>query len=123
MLPAWLPSDPVLEATKAPYVEALSGELLREWASSEVWRMSYGLRSVVVKHGTDTQSGEAAAYQRLVIPLGLPAPRLLYAGDEVLVLEDVGRVTLEQEPTADGFLAAAEVAADIHGRAVSGRSE
>lgn len=113
----------MLQATQAPYVEALHGELLREWASSEVWRLSYGLRSVIVKHGTDTQSGEAAAYERLVIPLGLPAPRLLYAGDEVLVLEDVGRVTLEQEPTAEGFLAAAELAADIHGRAVSRRTD
>jgi len=123
MLPAWIPSAPVLQATQAPYVEALHGELLREWASSQVWRLSYGLRSVIVKRGTDTQSGEAARYERLVIPLGLPAPRLLYAGDEVLVLEDVGRVTLEQEPTAAGFLAAAEVAADIHRRPVSGRTE
>ncbi|MFD3403735.1 phosphotransferase family protein [Kribbella sp. NPDC058693] len=120
-------SDPVLEATKAPGVGALSGELLRQWGSSEVWRLSYGLRSVIVKRGTDGQADEAAAYERFVVPLELPAPALLHrhrspeAG--VLVLADVGRVTLEQEPSADGFLAAAELAATIRSREVPGRSE
>ncbi|MFB6724032.1 phosphotransferase family protein [Kribbella sp. NPDC056345] len=122
MLPAWLPPA-VLEATQAPEVEALHGELLRQWASSEVWRLSYGLRSVIVKRGTGTQSGEAAAYERFVIPLGLPAPRIFYAADEVLVLEDVGRVTLEQEPTAEGFLAAAGLLAEIRTAPIDGPSE
>jgi hypothetical protein len=129
MLPAWLEvvSDPVLEATKAPGVGALSGELLRQWGSSEVWRLSYGLSSVIVKRGTDGQADEAAAYERFVVPLELPAPSLLYRhrspGVGVLVLEDVGRVTLEQEPSASGFLAAAELAATIRSREVSQRSE
>ena len=113
MLPAWLPTEAVLQATEAPSVEALHGELLRQWGSSEVWRLSYGLRSVIVKRGTDAQSGEGAAYERFVIPLELPAPQLLYADAGVLLLEDMGRVTLEQEPTAAGFLAAAEVLAAI----------
>ncbi|MFC6161755.1 phosphotransferase family protein [Kribbella jiaozuonensis] len=120
-------SDPVLEATKAPGVGALSGELLRQWGSSEVWRLSYGLRSVIVKRGTDGQADEAAAYERFVVPLELPAPALLhrYRSPEagVLVLADVGRVTLEQEPSADGFLAAAELAATMRSREVPGRSE
>jgi hypothetical protein len=120
MLPAWLPRGPVLQATEAPTVEALHGELLRQWGSSEVWRLSYGLRSVIVKRGTDAQSGEAAAYERFVIPLGLPAPELISAADGVLVLADVGRVTLEQEPSAEGFLAAAGMLAEIRRRAVSG---
>jgi hypothetical protein len=129
MLPAWLDvvSDPVLEATKAPDVPALGGELLRQWGSSEVWRLSYGLRSVIVKRGTDGQADEAAAYERFVVPLDLPAPSLLHrhrSGEAgVLVLEDVGRVTLEQEPGLEGFLAAAELAATIRSRAVSQRSE
>lgn len=129
MLPAWLEvvSDPVLEATKAPGVGALSGELLRQWGSSEVWRLSYGLRSVIVKRGTDGQADEAAAYERFVVPLGLPAPSLLhrYRSPEagVLVLADVGRVTLEQEPSAEGFVAAAELAATIRSREVPQRSE
>jgi hypothetical protein len=122
MLPAWIPGDVVLEATGAPGLDAVHGELLRQWGSSEVWRLSYGLRSVIVKRGTDTQSGEDAAYERYVVPLELPAPRLLYGADGVLVLEDVGRVTLEQEPTANGFLAAADLLAGIGDRAVSGPS-
>ncbi|GAA3109933.1 hypothetical protein GCM10010530_36450 [Kribbella aluminosa] len=112
----------VLEATAAPAVETVNPELLRQWGSSEVWRLSYGLRSVVVKRGTGTQSGEETAYQRYVVPLGLPAPELLYGADGVIVLADVGRVTLEQEPAADGFLAAAELAARIHGATVDGVS-
>ena len=122
MLPAWLPSVPVLRATEAPSVDALSGELLRQWGSSEVWRLSYGLRSVIVKRGTDTQSGEGTAYERFVIPLGLPAPELIASADGVLVLADVGRLTLEQEPSADGFLAAADVLAAIRRTPVEGTS-
>ncbi|MFK4087397.1 phosphotransferase [Kribbella sp. NPDC020789] len=122
MLPAWLPPL-VLKATQAPDVDALHGELLRQWTSSEVWRLSYGLRSVIVKRGTDAQAGEAAAYERFVVPLALPAPQVLYAAGEVLVLEDVGRVTLEQEPTAEGFLAAAGLLASIRTAAVDGPSD
>jgi len=129
MLPDWLEvvSDPVLEATKAPGAGELHGELLRQWGSSEVWRLSYGLRSVIVKRGTDGQADEAAAYERFVVPLELPAPALLHryrsAEAGVLVLADVGRVTLEQEPSASGFLAAAELAAAIRSREVSQGSE
>ena len=122
MLPDWLPRDLILRVVDAPGLDEVSGELLRQWGSSEVWRLSYGLRSVIAKRGTDAQSGEALAYERFVIPLELPAPELYYASSGVLVLEDVGRVTLEQEPTAAGFVAAAELLAEIHSRKVSGPS-
>ena len=55
---------------------------------------------------------EARRYQQLVIPLGLPAPKLIATtgGEDgnpvVLVLQDVGRDTLEQRPTAAGYRAA-----------------
>ncbi len=129
MRPEWLESvaDAVLEATQAPAVDELKGELLREWGSSEVWRLSYGLRSVVVKRGSDAQAGEATTYERFVVPLGLPAPELIdhrnVDGAAVLVLADVGRVNLEQEPTAEGFLAAAELLASIRVKPVEGSSE
>jgi hypothetical protein len=123
MVPGWIPRDVVLDVTQAPTVDAVHTELLRQWGSSEVWRLSYGLRSVIVKRGTDTQAGEDAVYSRLVVPLEMPAPRLLYGADGVLMLEDVGRVTLEQEPTADGFVAAAALVAEIHGRSVDGASD
>lgn len=129
MLRAWLSlvDGPVLQATDAPAVEALHGELLRQWGSSEVWRLSYGLRSVIVKRGSDGQADEAAAYERYVVPMELPAPGLIHQdrdGDAgVLVLADVGRVNLEQEPSAEGFLAAAELVATIRMRSVGGTSE
>src|SRR5689334_4780228 len=121
MLPSWLPPL-VLRETQAPSIHAVHGELLRQWTSSEVWRLSYGLRSVIAKRGTDTQAGEGAAYERFVVPLGLPAPKLLYAVGDVLVLEDVGRVTLEQEPTAEGFAAAARLLASIRTAPATGPS-
>ncbi|MFI7064037.1 phosphotransferase family protein [Kribbella sp. NPDC050124] len=120
-------AGPLVEATEAPAVGALHGELLRQWGSSEVWRLSFGLRSVIAKRGTDGQADEARAYERFVVPLGLPAPRLIHEhrdGDAgVMILADVGRVTLEQEPSADGFAAAAELLATIRRQPVDGASE
>lgn len=129
MRPVWLETvaDAVLEATLAPSADVLTGELLREWGSSEVWRLSYGLRSVVVKRGSDAQAGEATTYERFVVPLGLPAPELIHHARvedaALLVLADVGRVNLEQEPTAEGFLAAAELLASVRAKPVEGPSE
>ena len=128
MLPGWLDGviDPVLRATEAPSLEALHGELLRRWGSSEVWRLSYGPHSVIAKRGTDGEAGEALAYERFVVPLGLPAPSLIHQFRDsdagVLVLADVGRVNLEQEPSAEGFLAGAELVATIRSRS-EGASE
>ena len=129
MLPGWIDhvAESVLTATQATSLGEVKGELLREWGSSEVWRISYGLRSVIVKRGSDVQTAEAAAYERFVVPLKLPAPALIHhaAIDDavLLVLADVGRVNLEQEPSADGFLAAAEVLAAIRSREMSAESE
>ncbi|GAA2837966.1 phosphotransferase [Kribbella solani] len=113
MLADWVPSDVVVAVLGAPEADEVHTELLRQWGSSEVWRLSYGLRSVVVKRGSDAQAGELGAYERFVLPLGLPAPEVLYGAGDVLVLADVGRVTLEQEPTAEGFVAAAELVARL----------
>ncbi|MEV6416641.1 phosphotransferase [Kribbella sp. NPDC051718] len=129
MLPAWLDviAGPVLEATQAPAVGELKGEVLREWGSSEVWRLSYGLRCVIVKRGSDAQTSEGAAYRRFVVPLQLPAPRLIHSVETddsvLLVLADVGRVNLEQEPSASGFLAAAELLAEVRSKPVDASSE
>jgi hypothetical protein len=128
MRPDWLETvaEAVLAETQAPSMEELTGELLREWGSSEVWRLSYGLRSVIVKRGSDAQAGEASTYERYVVPLGLPAPALIHSArvDDaaLLVLADVGRVNLEQEPTAEGFLASASLLAEIRSEPVEGPS-
>jgi hypothetical protein len=129
MLPVWLDAiaGPVLDATQAPGVGELKGEVLREWGSSEVWRLSYGLRSVIVKRGSDAQTSEGAAYRRFVVPLELPAPRLIHVVETddavLLVLADVGRLNLEQEPTAEGFLAGAELLAEVRSKPVDAASE
>jgi hypothetical protein len=129
VLPVWIEAvEPaVLTATGAPVLGDVSGDRLRYWGSSEVWRLSYGLRSVIVKRGSDAQSTEGTAYERYVRPLRLPAPELieLVRQDDavLLVMEDVGRVTLEQEPSLDGFLAAIELLAEIRSVKVDGSSE
>lgn len=109
--PGWL-----TEAVAAgqPVVEAVR---LRRWPLSEVWRVRLGgpaARSLIVKRATGEQAREAHRYRQLVIPLGLPAPRLIATtGDDpvVLVLSDVGRDTLEQRPTAAGYRAAVRLLA------------
>jgi hypothetical protein len=129
VLPVWIEAvEPaVLKATGAPVLGDVSGDRLRYWGSSEVWRLSYGLRSVIVKRGSEAQSTEGTAYERYVRPLRLPAPELieLVRQDDavLLVMEDVGRVTLEQEPSLDGFLAAIELLAEIRSVKVDGSSE
>lgn len=54
------------------------------------------------------------------------APRLIHSAfvDDaaILVLADVGRVNLEQEPTFEGFLAAAEILASVRSKPVEGPS-
>lgn len=129
MRPVWLEpiAGPVLEATGAVALDNLYCELLREWGSSEVWRLSYGPRSVIVKRGTDNQVAEASAYERFVVPLGLPAPSLIHLERQedvvLLVLADVGKVNLEQQPSLEGFLAAADLLASMRSKAVPGPSE
>ncbi|ADB34529.1 aminoglycoside phosphotransferase [Kribbella flavida DSM 17836] len=129
MLPVWIEAveSAVLKSTGAPDREELAGELLRQWGSSEVWRLSYGLRSVIAKRGSDAQAGEGTAYERFVRPLRLPAPELIdlaRTDDAVLlVLADVGRVTLELEPSAEGFLASVDLLAQIRSAQVAGESD
>ncbi|MFI5933505.1 phosphotransferase [Actinoplanes sp. NPDC051494] len=82
----------------------VAAELLRKWGLSEVWRVELAgapVRSVIVKRGSGEMAAEADRYQRLIVPLGLDAPRLL--GVDPLVLEDAGRDNLEQRPSPGGY--------------------
>ena len=110
--PEWLtdPQGPL--APLGPQTVLLGGRRLRHWGLSEVWRVQFGgpvRRSVVVKRGTGEMAQEGMRYQELIVPLRIPAPRLIatQGGDGtepvVLVLEDVGSETLEQRPTAAGY--------------------
>ena len=112
-----------------PGAVPLRGERLRQWGLSEVWRIEPGgpgPRSVVVKRGTGEMAEEARRYRDLLVPLGLPAPRLIAAsggsGAEpgLMVLEDVGRDTLEQRPTAEGYREAVRTLARMRATAAHG---
>jgi hypothetical protein len=126
LLPGWLESvaGPVLAATDVASTDELTGDLLRQWGSSEVWRLSSGSGSVIVKRGSDTQQAEADAYEQLVRPLDLPAPELLHLerleDAVILVLADVGGVTLEQDPSLEGLLAATELLVELRSKPVAG---
>lgn len=82
---------------------------------------------MIVKRGSDAQAAEADAYEQLVRPLDLPAPELLHLerleDAVVLVMTDVGGVTLEQNPTLEGFLAAAELLVELRSKPVEGVSD
>lgn len=102
-LPEWLTT------VAGPVVRA---EQLRAWGLSEVWRVRLedpAPRTVIVKRGSGEMAGEARRYRELVIPLALPAPRLLTASGgadaapAVLVLQDAGPDTLEQRPSGEGY--------------------
>jgi hypothetical protein len=124
-LPDWL-TDP--RGPLGPNAGFVRGELLRQWGLSEVWRLQLGgpePRSVIVKRGTGEMAEEARRYRELVVPLGIAAPGLLAArgGDDgqpvVLVLQDVGSDTLEQRPTAEGYVEAVRTLSKM--RAVAAR--
>jgi len=105
-LPGWLPD---LDAT------IVGGDLLRGWALSEVWRIHLDgatRKSVIAKRGVGELASEAARYHELVVPLGIPAPRLLAEdGSGVIVLEDLGGDNLNDRPTAEGYEQAVRVLA------------
>ncbi|MBM2614961.1 phosphotransferase [Actinoplanes sp. LDG1-06] len=106
MIPDWIPE---LDGT------IVGGRLLRGWALSEAWRIDLAgaaHRSVIAKRGVGELTGEARRYRELVVPLGIPAPRLLAEGGPgVIVLEDLGGDNLEERPTAEGYEEAVRVLA------------
>ncbi|GIF77912.1 phosphotransferase family protein [Asanoa siamensis] len=105
-LPDWLPD---LDG------KIVGGHRLRGWALSEVWRVQLSgaaWNSVIVKRGVGELAGEARRYHELVVPLGIPAPRLIAEGGPgVIVLEDLGGDNLEARPTAEGYEDAVRVLA------------
>jgi aminoglycoside phosphotransferase (APT) family kinase protein len=111
-VPGWLPD---LDGTIA------GAELLRGWQLSEVWRIhltGVTRKSVIAKRGVGELTGEARRYRELVVPLGIPAPRLLAEGGPgVIILEDLGGDSLEQRPTPEGFAEAVRVLARMRAEA------
>ncbi|HVX42829.1 MAG TPA: aminoglycoside phosphotransferase family protein [Mycobacteriales bacterium] len=123
-LPDWF------NAVEGPVTAALGGSVvgqaLRSWGSSEVWRISSESGSVVVKRGRHGMMREARVYAELVAPLALLAPEILFLDRfpdcVVMVMRDVGVVTLEQNPSRAGYEQAARLLAAIHAVPVEGLS-
>ncbi|EJW18919.1 hypothetical protein M5X00_14955 [Paenibacillus alvei] len=90
--------------TKIPLLaEVTEWALLREWALSEVYRIT--LRSGetrILKWGGKEMAQEAANYRRLINPLHIVAPRIFdfYESERsaVMIMEDAGKYNLEQQP-------------------------
>ncbi|MCY7487229.1 phosphotransferase [Paenibacillus alvei] len=105
--------------TKIPLLaEVTEWALLREWALSEVYRIT--LRSGetrILKWGGKEMAQEAANYRRLVNPLHIVAPRIFdfYESERsaVMIMEDAGKYNLEQQPCPELFLEAARQLARI----------
>ncbi len=95
---------------------ALGGDKLRHWGGSETWRIRWADGSTaIVKRADGTSAAELDVYQRLLIPFGITAPQLLasHRGDgfAVLVLEDLGRYSLEERLSPGDAQAAARLLA------------
>ncbi|MCY9763756.1 aminoglycoside phosphotransferase family protein [Paenibacillus alvei] len=105
--------------TKIPLLaEVTEWALLREWALSEVYRIT--LRSGetrILKWGGKEMAQEAANYRRLINPLHIVAPRIFdfYESERsaVMIMEDAGKYNLEQQPCPELFLEAARQLARI----------
>jgi hypothetical protein len=108
VLPSWLPE---LHGTIA------EGVVLRSWALSEVWRIRLAgvvPSTVIAKRGIGDRGDEAARYRKLIVPLGIRAPRVLAEGEPgVVVLEDLGGDTLRDRPSFEGFQAAVRGLAEM----------
>ncbi|HEY4390330.1 MAG TPA: phosphotransferase [Paenibacillus sp.] len=92
--------------------EITEWSLLRKWSLSEVYRVRLKSgESRIIKWGGKEMAGEAAIYQRLVSPLKIRSPHIYgyfqLGNSAIMIMEDVGRDNLEQQPSPDLFLEAA----------------
>ncbi|MCM3627771.1 phosphotransferase [Paenibacillus glycanilyticus] len=86
--------------------------LLRQWALSEVYRVTLATgESRIIKWGGNEMAGEANIYDQLVYPLQIKAPAIFHyvelQDSGVMVMEDAGDSNLEEQPMPAYFLEAA----------------
>lgn len=98
--------------------ETTHWELLRKWGLSEVWRVTVADgHSWIAKRSTGSMARELAIYREVLHPLQVPRPELhsywQTSSEQFFILEDVGPVTLEQQPRLEHFQEAARVLARV----------
>lgn len=92
--------------------DAVHWEPLRQWSLSDVWRVTLSSgKTVIAKLGNESMAGELKIYESVLQPLVLPRPRLYAAFQEsglnAFLMEDLGRTTVEMNPTETNFARAA----------------
>ncbi|WP_345629723.1 phosphotransferase [Rugosimonospora acidiphila] len=97
---------------------AVGGDKLRHWGISETWRIRWAAGpTTIVKRCAGEEALTLDVYEELLIPCRISAPRLLAAhrgdGFVVLMFEDLGRVSLADQPSIDGFIASARMLARL----------
>lgn len=120
-----IPERLIAYASMVPSLhEATQWTLLRQWALSEVYRITLASGETrIVKWGASEMAGEAAIYEQLLQPLEVPIPEIygFYQQQQhnsaVIVMEDCGAHNLEQRPRPGLFLEAARVLARIRNTA------
>jgi len=115
MFPSWLPL--VSEGRVA-----VSGDKLRHWGISETWRIRWADGSTTIaKRGAGEEALALDVYEHLLIPHRIAAPCLIAAhrgaDSVVLMFEDVGRRSLAEQPSADGWHATARLLARLRNQA------
>ncbi|HET7658618.1 MAG TPA: phosphotransferase [Bacillales bacterium] len=98
--------------------EAVAWELLRKWSLSEVWRVTLRSgESIIAKCGTDSMAKELEVYQSLLIPLNIRTPEIYASYEEwkscLILMEDLGPVSVEKDPTLESYEKAARKLAEI----------
>ena len=103
----------------APFLsDVIRWERLRQGTDAEVWRVTRkSAETLIAKRGIASEAREAAVYRDVLAPLGIRCPAV-YAdwadgSAHVLLVEDLGRETLEAAPTPEGFASAARSLADM----------
>lgn len=92
--------------------EVAEWTLLRKWALSEVYRATWKSgQTSIIKWAAQEMARESAIYRQLVIPMQIKAPCIFnlleLETDAVMIMEDVGRQNLEQQPLPYYLLEAA----------------
>lgn len=104
--------------------EAVHWEPLRQWTLSDVWRVTlHSGKTVIAKIGNESMAGELKIYKSILESLDLPRPSLYETYEDsssnVFLMEDLGRTTVEMNPTAEYFAGAARTLAEMRKNAIS----
>lgn len=98
--------------------EVLKADLLRCWPLSKVWRLRLQSgETIIAKRGKDSMASEGEIYKNLLSRLNAVRPQVYDSYNEphcsILLMEDLGTVTLEKDPGRENYASAARMLAEI----------